>query len=303
MKAKHSGYPLTWMSRLTALLFLAWIFLIMTSVEAASGQDESISCFHCHSTEVEKFKESVHFQNGISCTDCHGGETHISGTIISVNVMNGNFTGVPTRSNIMNMCSKCHSEVTDVYKESIHWKELEKGIEIAATCTDCHYTHDILSFRNPESLTYHDNVPLMCSDCHENQSKMQAWYLTIKTDRFGTYEKSYHYKAYIAGGKVLAACPDCHENHDTRPESDPKSAIYPANLPATCGKTSCHPGAEKAYIYGGKVHEEKGVYLFSIDVKKLVTYFYIIMIIFELAFTFGLIFLGISSSFELRRRH
>lgn len=287
MKAKHSGYPRTWMSELTVLFFLAGIFLIMTSV--ASGQDESIACIHCHSNEENKFKESVHFQNGISCIDCHGGQKNISGAIISVNVMTENFTGVPTRTKISDLCLKCHIEVTGKYKESIHWKELEKGTEIAPTCTDCHRAHDILSFRNPKSLTYHDNVSLMCADCHE--------------EKFGTYEKSYHFKAYQAGGKVLAACSDCHESHEIRPESDPKSMIYQANLASTCGKTGCHPSANQAYIYGGKVHEEDSVYLFSIDVKKLVTYFYIIMILFELAFTFGLIFLGISSRFELGRRH
>ncbi len=288
-------------NRPTILFFIAGILL----TQAVSGQywNEDTSCFHCHSGQVKEFSKSIHFNQNISCRDCHGGEINISGTIISVNVMSGNFIGVPTRSNIMNMCSNCHNKVTDVYKESIHWKELEKGVEIAATCTDCHGAHDILSSRNPKSLTYPDNVSLMCSGCHENQTKMSAWYYGIKTDRFDTYKKSYHYKAYLANGKVLAACPDCHENHGTRSESDPKSTIYPANLASTCGKTDCHLGAEKAYVYGGKVHEEAGVYILSIDVKKLVTYFYIIMIIFELAFTFGLIFLGISSNFELRRRH
>jgi len=37
--------------------------------------------------------------------------------------------------------------------------------------------------------------------------------------------------------------------------------------------------------------------------RELVTYFYIIMILFELSFTIGLIFLGITSKFEIRRRH
>ncbi len=276
-------------SKLAVAFFIAGMFLIMTEVIVVSGQyEEDISCYHCHSKQVNEFQKSVHFNKNL-CTDCHGGDIKISGTIVSINVMRKNFTGVPHRTKISDMCSKCHGKETGMYKESIHWKELEKGVEIAATCTDCHGAHDILSFRNPKSLTYPDNVPLMCADCHD--------------EKFGTYEKSYHYKAYIAGGKMLATCSDCHESHDIRPESDPKSSIYHANLAATCGKTGCHPGAEKAYIYGGKVHEEDSVILFSIDVKKLVTYFYIIMILFELAFVFGLIFLGISSRFELRRRH
>ena len=68
-------------------------------------------------------------------------------------------------------------------------------------------------------------------------------------------------------------------------------------------KSGCHPGANNVFITGGKIHEEQSVQLLSIDAKKLVTYFYIIMILFELSFTIGLIFLGITSKFEIKRRH
>jgi hypothetical protein len=114
--------------------------------------------------------------------------------------------------------------------------------------------------------------------------------------------RRYCYKALISGEKGVATCSDCHEYHDIRPASDPKSAVNPANLPSTCGKKGCHEGANNVYIYGGKIHETQSVYLFSIDAKRLVTYFYILMILFELTFTIGLIFLGITSNFEIRRR-
>lgn len=289
MKTKHA-----WFITLTAFLFIAG----MTGV--ASGQYD-ISCFHCHSRQVNEFQKSVHF-NKNTCADCHGGEINVSGTV-SISAMYGNFTGIPSRTTITDLCSKCHTEAARLYKESIHRKELEKGVAIAATCTDCHGAHEILPSKNPNSPANPENVPLLCAKCHENQTKMSAWYYGIKTDRFDTYKKSYHYKAYISSGKVLATCSDCHENHDTRPAIDPESAINQANLPATCGKTGCHPGAGNAVFYGGRVHEEQSVNLYFIDVKKLINYFYVVMILFELALTFGLIFLGISSKYELRRRH
>lgn len=283
-----------------ALFSIAGLFLMLAGVEAVSGQNEDVSCFHCHSKEVNELKESVHFAN-ISCTDCHGGEIKVNGTTISVNVMSINFTGVPMRANISDLCSKCHHEETRLYKESVHYQELEKGHTIAATCTDCHGVHNILSYKNPESTTYTKNVPQLCSSCHANQSKMSAWYYGIQTDRFDTYKNSYHYKVLISGGKGVATCPDCHENHDTKNQSDPTSSIYPANLPATCGKPGCHTG-QSVRIYGGNVHEGQSVYLLSIDVKKLVTYFYVLMILFEITFTLGLIFLNINSKLEIKRR-
>ena len=281
------------------VLTLIVIFFLTT----ASAQDENIdiSCYHCHSIEVNEFRESVHFNKNL-CTDCHGGDTKISGSVVSINVMHTNFTGKPSPLNITNFCAKCHENETRVYQESIHWQRLKEG-RTSASCTDCHGVHNILPSKNPNSSTFSANVPETCAKCHENQTRMQALYYGIRTDRFDTYKKSFHYKSYASGGRLLAACSDCHENHDTRQASDPKSAINPKNLPSTCGKEGCHPGANNVFITGGKIHEEQSVQLLSIDVKKLVTYFYIIMILFELSFTIGLIFMGITSKFEIRRRH
>jgi nitrate/TMAO reductase-like tetraheme cytochrome c subunit len=250
---------------------------------------------------VAEFEKSVHYNNNISCSDCHGGDIKINGSVISINVMSKDFAGSPSHMNLTTFCSKCHEQEAQKYEVSIHWKKVEEGGP-AASCTECHGVHNILSSKNNNSPTYIDNIPLMCAGCHQNQTKMQAWYYGIKTDVFDTYKKTYHYKAYLSGGRVLAACSDCHENHDTRPQNDPESSINPANLPATCGKTGCHPGVRNVYVYGGKVHEEQSVNLLFIDVKSLVTYFYILMILFELTFTFGLIFLGIAAGFEIRRR-
>lgn len=269
-----------------------------------------ISCVHCHSKEVKEFQKSVHY-NKTLCTDCHGGDITINGSI-SINAMNKSFVDIQTKTNIIDICSNCHNNVTKLYKDSIHEVALrEKGI---ASCTDCHGVHEILSYKDPKSMTYFENVPAMCSNCHANQTKMSAWYYGIQTDRFDTYKKSYHYRAIILGKNIIqsnnnekgqgaATCPDCHENHNTKNESDPNSTIYPTNLIKTCEKEGCHSG-QNALIYGGKVHEGQSVYLLStkIDLKALVTDFYIVMILFELSFTFGLIFLGIYSKIEIRKR-
>ena len=281
------------------MLLVPVAVLFLTAVSAQENIDES--CFHCHPAQVNEFKASVHF-NKNTCADCHGGDINISGSVVSINVMHTNFTGKPSSTQVTDFCSKCHAEPTRVYKESIHWLKLKEG-RLAASCTDCHGIHNILSPMDPNSSAFAENVPGTCAKCHENQSKMQALYYGIRTDRFDTYKKSFHYKSYMGGGRLLAACSDCHENHDPKPASDPRSAVSPANLPSTCGKKGCHEGANNVFISGGKVHEEQSVYLLSIDVKRLVTYFYIFMILFELTFTVGLIFLGITSNFEIRRRH
>lgn len=286
--------------RIIVLLFLAG--MILTWVAVAQVNNGDVSCYHCHTKQESEFEKSVHFNKNLSCTDCHGGDIKINGSVVSINVMSKNFVGSPSRANLTEICSRCHGQVSAKYIKSIHWKKVLEGRAESAACIDCHGVHDILSSKNMDSPTHIDNSSMMCAGCHENQTKMQALYYGIKTDRFDTYKKSYHYKSYLGGGSLLATCSDCHENHDTRSEDDPESAINPANLPATCGKVGCHPGANNVYVYGGKIHEEQSVNFFFIDVKSLVTYFYIAMILFELAFTFGLIFLGITSGLDIGRR-
>jgi nitrate/TMAO reductase-like tetraheme cytochrome c subunit len=288
------------------LFMFAVVNSIMIATSANSGVAErDISCFHCHSAEVGQFQKSVHYTN-ISCIDCHGGDTSVNGTLVSIDVMYKNFTGIPSKVNITKLCSKCHSKTVGLYEESVHWNRLISGRENAPSCMDCHGTHNILSHKDPQSMTYVDKIPQLCANCHENQTKMQAWYYGIATDRFDTYKKSYHYKATILGGgkdRSLATCNDCHENHNTKNRTDPSSAIYPANLVKTCEKEGCHAG-QSAQIYGGNIHEGQSVYLSStgIDLKSLVTYFYVAMILFELSFTFGLIGLGIYSQIDIRKR-
>lgn len=279
---------------------------IQNTTKDSIQNTKDISCFHCHSAEVKQFETSRHFGK-ISCTDCHGGDISINGSLVSLNVMNkdSNFIGTPSKLNITKLCSQCHKDTVDLYKESIHYKKLISGRDSAASCIDCHNMHNVLSYTDSNSKTYPKNVPELCANCHENQTRMQAWYYGIQTDRFDTYKNSYHYKAIILGTeqKSLATCDDCHENHNTKNQTDPTSAIYPGNLAKTCEKEGCH-SKQGAVIYGGTVHEGKSVYLLDtrIDLKSLVTYFYILMILFEISFTFGLIALGIYSQIEIKKR-
>jgi hypothetical protein len=286
-----------------ATIITLFIFVVINSIAMVTSAkndtiEKDISCFHCHPAEIEQFQNSVHYAN-ISCVDCHGGDKTVNGSLVSVEAMNTNFIEIPSRTNITILCAKCHNKTVGLYEESVHWSKLMNGRENAPSCLDCHGVHNILSHKDSRSMTYVDKIPQLCANCHENQTKMQAWYYGIATDRFDTYKKSYHYRASILGGgkeRSLATCNDCHENHNTKNQTDPTSAIYSANLAKTCEKDGCHSG-QNIQIYGGKIHEGKSVYLLStkIDLKRIITYFYTLMILFELSFTFGLIFLGIYS--------
>jgi hypothetical protein len=240
------------------VLIIMTLFFLLTLL--ANGQQD-VSCYHCHTTVVNEFRNNIHYQMGFSCANCHGGNVSTNTSVISYNVMSGDFIGRPTRANITGVCANCHVQEANDYKQSIHWEQIQKGHLTAATCTDCHGIHEIRAIKDPNSSTNHQNSPATCAKCHSNKELMSAWYYGIKTDRMDTYKESFHWKALSNGYNVVATCADCHENHLTKAHTDPTSSTYPANLPKTCGKENCHPGVKfDAEVAQGLVHDKESLH-------------------------------------------
>jgi ribosomal protein L31 len=237
------------------------LFLLYSLFSFTVSAQEDVSCYHCHTQVVAQFRNNVHYENNFTCADCHGGRVQSNTTAISYSVMSGDFIGRPSRANITEICSKCHPKEAEEYKTSIHWEQIQKGHTDAATCTDCHGIHEIRPVSDPNSSSNHQNSPATCAKCHSNKELMSAWYYGIKTDRFDTYKESFHWRALNKGYVLVATCSDCHGNHDAKPSSDPTSKTYPDNLPKTCGKEGCHPGAEfDVKIAQGLVHDKESLH-------------------------------------------
>jgi hypothetical protein len=239
-----------------------WILvIILTIFTGVIAAQEDISCYHCHTKVVTEFRNNVHYDKGFSCADCHGGKEQSNASLISNSVMSGDFVGRPTRDHITDICSKCHDQETKDYKTSIHWEQLQKGISVAATCTDCHGIHEIRAISDPNSSSNHHNSPATCANCHSNKEMMSAWYYGVKTDRFDTYKESFHWRALDKGYTLVATCADCHENHKTKSHKDPDSSTFPDNLPKTCGKDNCHVGVNfDAKVATGLVHDKESLH-------------------------------------------
>jgi cytochrome b subunit of formate dehydrogenase len=86
------------------------------------------------------------------------------------------------------------------------------------SCVECH---------TDVKTAPHENTPakVLCATCH--------------SDEQAAYDRSYHAHAIKNGDQRAATCVDCHGSpHELLPASDPKSKVYHANIPATCG--ACH---------------------------------------------------------------
>ncbi|MGA2261070.1 MAG: cytochrome b/b6 domain-containing protein [Acidobacteriota bacterium] len=220
---------------------------------------------------IADYKESIH---GVtlakgdlrapSCSSCHGAHDMTLGSNQSSHV---------SKFKIPDTCGQCHGDIVKVYSESIHGTALKAGNQGAPNCTDCHGEHQIFAPIDPRSRVAGKNVSArVCAVCHNSVVLTQKYGLA--SQRFASFEDSYHGLASREGSVQVANCASCHGYHDVKASSDPASTINKANLPNTCGK--CHQGANENFTKGA-------VHLVIAPATEPVLYwiktFYIVMIV------------------------
>ena len=227
---------------------------------------------------VGSYENSVHARAmkggndlAATCSDCHGSHDMLKGSERGSTV---------NKANIASTCGRCHGDIETAYAGSSHGKALARGIDASATCTDCHGEHRILAPTDAASPVAPANVSSqVCSPCHSSV-KLTSKY-GLSSDRFTSFEDSYHGLASKSGSVEVANCASCHGVHDIKPSSDPSSRIHKDNLVATCG--TCHPGANENFTKGS-------VHVIAIsgddDMLYLVASTYVVIIV----FTIGLMF-------------
>ena len=228
---------------------------------ATEKQAQEKLCLHCHLDSpdvrarvapsagfIARYEQSVHGQallagneKAANCVDCHGAHT----------VRKRSAPGATSSLlDIEKICSRCHGKIEATFAKSAHGKALAKGVREAPTCTTCHGEHGILKHNDPNSPVAAANVSQkVCTPCHSSLRLSEKF--GIKSDRFATFEQSFHGLAVKGGLVNVANCASCHGSHDILPSSDPASKVSKQNLAATCGK--CHPGAGERFTQG-KIH-------------------------------------------------
>jgi predicted CXXCH cytochrome family protein len=200
------------------------------------------ACVSCHEDQYEASLDGVHVKglaagdtNSAICTDCHG--TH--------NIMSPQ----EPRSRESQMCERCHSEIFELYKQSVHGAALiGEGNPDVPGCIDCHQVHSV---QGPStSGSFHLFSPEICRKCHADEAMMSKYGIT--PDVFDSYVADFHGTTVALFQKVnpdqetnKPVCIDCHGVHNMRQVDDPESAVIKANLLVTCQK--CHPDADASF--------------------------------------------------------
>ncbi len=205
-----------------------------------------VNCTECHEDVSEVYEKSVHGKARTRgdelapyCSSCHGTHNILpqSDPESKVYVLN-----IPVT------CGKCHKEGspmtkihTDIdqqnvlqnYSMSIHGKGLIKaGLTVAAVCTSCHTSHNVLPHTNPNSSINRHNVAKTCMKCHANIEITHQ-----KVIRKALWEKEPH---------KIPSCVECHQPHTQR------QVVYSDSLTdAYCMKCHGDPNLVTADEEGG----------------------------------------------------
>jgi hypothetical protein len=216
-----------------------------SAAPAAPAPPANADCLACHGDEAavradgrpvvvaaEKFEKSIH--GSLGCVDCHQDLAALA--------------EFPHPDKLKTVdCATCHGDTVDKYKVSVHAAAHAQGTTVAATCVDCHGTHDILPKSDPQSRTYHLNLAATCEKCHGNAEVIKKG--GIPSDVTRAFEDSIHGRALSKAGLMVApTCSDCHGAHDVRKKTDPESRVALTRVPATCG--ACHEGIANKFNAG-----------------------------------------------------
>jgi hypothetical protein len=256
---------------------------------------------------LENYSESMHgeglLKKGLAvaatCVSCHTSHDILPHTDPKSSI---------ARKNIAATCSKCHTEIELVHRKVIRGALWEKEANVLPACVDCHQPHkarkvfydqgmadadcltchakkDLKSSVDGNSL-YVDysqikgsmHTQIACSQCHSevNTSHVRPCdSITQKVDcskcheAIGQeYSQSIHGNLFAKNDPNAPTCTECHSTHSVLGRRDPKSPIFPTNIPTLCAK--CHRDGEEAAVrYTGPEKDIIHNYVESIHGKGL----------------------------------
>jgi hypothetical protein len=212
---------------------------------AAPAAHTNDDCLTCHSDatleradktklkfDPAAYPKSVHGVAGAACVDCHADLATAE---------------LPHAEKVAKVdCSPCHGQQVDDYKKSFHAESRAKSpASKAATCADCHGTHDILASKDPAARTNHFNLPATCLRCH-GDPKVFPRAARLAGNDPKMFADSIHGKALMKSGLTVAPnCATCHGWHEIRRPEDPASSVARPKVPQLCG--SCHSRIDQVF--------------------------------------------------------
>ena len=207
----------------------------------AIARPSSAGCATCHADVVGELSHGVHApkRDSPTCSSCHG-KAHALQS-------HSDPRSQVAKPNVATTCGTCHANPdflsrhlipiarpVEAYRLSVHGRAVASGNLKAATCSDCHGSHEIRLANDSSSPINHFRVPETCGKCH---GEIRA-----------VYAESVHGEAVRRGSQGAPVCTDCHGEHAILAPSEPGSPVNPARVSSvTCGR--CHADTRLAARY------------------------------------------------------
>jgi len=149
-------------------------------------------------------------------------------------------------------CFTCHNDLGDnasnLFKEDVHYKA-------GLSCAGCHggnSNSDDMDVAMNKSQGFsgvpkQNRVSETCAKCHSDASFMKKYNSKISTHQLESLQKSVHGSLATNGKSMIVQCTTCYNAHGIKKVADPRSPVYPTNVPQTCSK--CHNNAGYMQTY------------------------------------------------------
>jgi predicted CXXCH cytochrome family protein len=206
-------------------------------------------CGVCHPESRVAFAESIHAQEQVTCTSCHGGDAETQDV---ERAHKGSFRSLRDRLATPEMCADCHSDLQQmsaynlpvdqyaVYQTSQHGMAVAGGDPRAAVCIDCHGSHEVHAAADPRSSVAARNLPATCAICHSDEELMGHYGLDSGVVQ--DYEAGIHGRSLLVAGNLAAPnCTSCHGVHGATPPGV-------GDIDKVCG--ACHVQTRRAFLDG-----------------------------------------------------
>ncbi len=246
--------------------------------------DEPTGCITCHGdpdlweqdtshllVTAADVSKDIHWQKGIQCHDCHGGNSE-SLNLRQAHAIENGFQVIATPADIPGFCGRCHSDIETMrryqpspridqeseYWTSGHGKRLRAAAEQhqaalanlpegeepppmrdpqVATCLECHSAgprHEIIAVKNLNSPVYPTHVAETCAKCHADAQRMAGRIdqgRPLGHHQYAEWKQSVHGQALLQKGDLSA--PTCNDCHGNH-GALPPDADSVANACGTC---------------------------------------------------------------------
>lgn len=178
---------------------------------------DEASCNGCHWSDSRRVQRSVH-GGQVGCNDCHGDAHRLHRVDDPASAV------APVRQ--FDSCGECHDEPPtslEHYRQSVHGRALlEKGLDVAPGCSDCHGAHSVFGSDHRRSMTGFGRLPETCGDCHG--LLFRDW-----------VDASAHGEGWRVDNQDVPVCADCHAAHGV---ADPHTRERRLATADHCGE--CH---------------------------------------------------------------